>query len=97
MAVDMWLWWWWSGGGDGEADGISVIWTSGYWRREEGMEEERLEGMRRVVLKSLEAMCLQSSMVGKRWPWPKNGRTHISLDIFDCSLVGLFGLLMRIF
>jgi hypothetical protein len=55
------------------------------------MEEERLEEMTRVVLKPLEAMCLHSSMHGKRWPCPKKGRTQISLDIFGNVLVNLFG------
>ncbi|KAF5477872.1 hypothetical protein F2P56_004481 [Juglans regia] len=71
----------WGGGGGG--DGISKTWSRETWRKEEGTEEERLEEMRRVVLKSLEAMCLQSSMVGKRWPCPKKGTAQISLDIFQ--------------
>lgn len=100
-AISMWLWWWGGGGpesgcgGDGGAEGISRIWRSGYWRREEGTEEERLEGMMRVVLKFLDAICLQSSILGKRWPCPKNGTTQISFDIFASSLIwlgGLFGL-----
>ena len=47
------------------------------------MEVERLEEMMKVDWKSLEAMCLHSSMHGNKWPCPKNGTTQISLlDIF---------------
>lgn len=71
------------GGGGGEDESSKTSRRGWYWRKEEGMEEVRLEEMKRVVLKSLDAMCLQSSMHGKRWPCPKNGTTQISLDIFE--------------
>lgn len=35
----------------------------------------------RVALEFLEAMCLQSSMHGKRWPCPKKGTMNISADM----------------
>lgn len=55
------------------------------------MEDERFEGITRVVLNFLEAICLQSSMLGKRWPCPKKGTTQISFDI-SVILVDLIGL-----
>lgn len=55
-----------------------------------GIEEERLEEMIKVVLKLREAMCLDSSMHGKRWPCPKNGITHISLSL-DIPVKIFFG------
>lgn len=49
---------------------------------------ERLEEMMKVDWKSLEAMCLHSSMHGNKWPCPKNGTTQISLlDIFSQSIL----------
>ena len=69
------------GGGGGNEDEISKMWKRGIRRRSEGMEEERLEEMMRVVLKVREARCLQSSMQGRRWPCPKNGNTIIWADI----------------
>lgn len=100
MAVpNCWWWgWWWlmgsesgegddGGGGGGNEDEISKMWMRGIRRRSEGMEEERLEEMMRVVLKVREARCLQSSMQGRRWPCPKNGNTMIWADMIG----GIFG------
>ncbi|CBI37380.3 unnamed protein product, partial [Vitis vinifera] len=63
----------------------------GIRRRSEGMEEERLEEMMRVVLKVREARCLQSSKQGRRWPWPKHGNTMIWTDMIG----GIFGMRLR--
>jgi hypothetical protein len=62
----------------------------GCWVKVEGMETERLEEKTRVVLKPLEAMCLHSSMHGRRWPSPKKGATQISFDIFGWLWSGIF-------
>ena len=69
-------------GGEG---GILKTWMRECWWREEGMEAELLEEeeMMNVAWKSLEAMCLHSSMHGNKWPCPKAGTTQISsFDIF---------------
>lgn len=56
----------------------------GCCRREEGTEAARVEEMRRVTWKFLEAKWLHSSMHGKRWPCPKKGSMQISSDILFC-------------
>ncbi|GAB4830614.1 hypothetical protein Ancab_020380 [Ancistrocladus abbreviatus] len=66
------------GGGGGPSDWTCAIWIREWWRREEGTEEERAEEMMRVILKLREDKCLQSSIEGRRWPWPKKGSTSIS-------------------
>ena len=83
------------GGGGGNEDEISKMWKRGIRRRSEGMEEERLEEMMRVVLKVREARCLQSSMQGRRWPCPKKGNTMIWADIVAVMDRWIFGMRLR--
>lgn len=49
-----------------EKGATSAVPRRGWWLKEEGTEEERLEGSTRVALKFLEERCLHSSMQGKR-------------------------------
>ncbi|CBI37376.3 unnamed protein product, partial [Vitis vinifera] len=84
-----------AGGGDGGGSWDRNPGRATMAEEEEGMEEERLEEMMRVVLKVREARCLQSSMQGRRWPCPKKGNTMIWADIVAVMDRWIFGMRLR--